>query len=602
MPSAEITGWGKALPPSVLSNADLEKIVDTDDEWIMSRSGIKERRISHVPATDMAEVAARRAMAAAGIEADDVDLIVNATCTPESIIPASASYVQAKLGATNAGAMDVNANCSGFIYGYVTVDSMVRSGAVKTAVLIGVERMSWVVDYTDRGTCILFGDGAGAVVVQASENETGIVSSHLGVDGTMADILCVPNDGTIEPGSATSATKIHMDGSDVFRRAVTEMADASELVVKKAGWDLDEIDLLVPHQANRRIIDATARRLKLDTDRVFLNVHAYGNTSSATIPIALTEAIEAGRVPPNANLVFAAFGGGLTWAAAAVKFGARVHPLGEAGVELPGTDQTVWDLLQPNFEYYGRLERSMSRVVLVTGASRGIGRSVALDLAGRGHAVAINYASRADAADEVVSMISDAGGTAASFAADVSKADDVTRLFAEVETMFGRPEILVNNAGITEDDLLLRLDEEKWDRVMDVNLKSAFFCSKAALKGMLRARWGRIVSVSSVAGVHGNAGQTNYAASKAGLIGFSKSLAKEVGSRGITVNVVAPGFIETDLTDGLHDDIADKIRSSTSLGRLGQPGEISSAVGYLSSDEASYITGQVLLVDGGLAL
>ena len=186
---AEITGWGKALPPAVLSNADLEKIVDTNDEWITSRSGIKERRISHVPATDMAEIAARRAMDVAGIDASDVDLIVNATCTPESIIPASASYVQAKLGASKAGAMDVNANCSGFIYGYVTVDSMVRSGAVDTVLLIGVERMSWVVDYTDRGTCILFGDGAGAVVVQASETPTGIMASDLGVDGTMADIL-----------------------------------------------------------------------------------------------------------------------------------------------------------------------------------------------------------------------------------------------------------------------------------------------------------------------------------------------------------------------------------------------------------------------------
>ena len=355
---AEITGWGKALPPAVLSNADLEHLVDTNDEWITSRSGIKERRISHVPATAMAELAARRAIAAAGLEMDQIDLIVNATCTPESIIPASASLVQGRLGATNAGAMDINANCSGFIYGYVPVDAMVRSGAINTAVLIGVERMSWIIDYTDRGTCILFGDGAGAVVIQASEAETGIVSSHLGVDGTMADKLCVPNDGTIQPGSATSDTKMRMSGSDVFRRAVTEMADASEKVVKAAGWDLDEIDLLVPHQANRRIIDATARRLKLDSNKVFLNVHAYGNTSAATIPIALTEALEAGRVPPNANLVFAAFGGGLTWAAAAVKFGSRVEPISTIDDELPPNDKTVWELLQPNFDYYGRLEHA----------------------------------------------------------------------------------------------------------------------------------------------------------------------------------------------------------------------------------------------------
>lgn len=353
---AEITGWGKALPPLVLSNADLETIVSTNDEWITRRSGIKERRISHVPATDMAVIAARRAIAAAGIEVEDIGLIVNATCTPESIIPASASYVQAKLGATNAGAMDLNANCSGFIYGYVTADAIVKSGAIDTVLLIGVERMSWVVDYTDRGTCILFGDGAGAVVVQVSETKAGILASDLGVDGTAAEILCVPNDGTIEPGSASAATKIVINGSEVFRRAVIAMADSSASVVARAGWGVDDIDLLVPHQANQRIIDATARRLKLDSSRVFLNIHAYGNTSAATIPIALTEAIEQGRVRPHANLVFAAFGGGLTWAAAAVRFGGRVEPVKESDAKFGATDATVWDLLQPNFDYYGRLE------------------------------------------------------------------------------------------------------------------------------------------------------------------------------------------------------------------------------------------------------
>ena len=352
---AEITGWGKALPPTVLSNADLELIVNTSDDWIMTRTGIKERRISHVAATDMAELAARRAVAAAGIDIEAVDLIVNATCTPESIIPASASYVQAKLGAVNAGAMDLNANCSGFVYGYVTVDSLVRSGVADTVVLVGVERLSWVMDYTDRGTCILFGDGAGAVVIQATDLETGVLGSQLGVDGTMADILCVPNDGTVQPGSAGPETRIVMEGSDVFRRAVTAMADASESVVRQAGWKLDDIDLLVPHQANQRIIDATSRRLKLEASKVFLNIHAYGNTSAATIPIALTEAIESRRVPPRANLVFAAFGGGLTWAAAAVKFGHRVEPLGEVEDELPESDQSVWELLQPNFDYFGRL-------------------------------------------------------------------------------------------------------------------------------------------------------------------------------------------------------------------------------------------------------
>ena len=351
---AEITGWGKALPPTVLSNADLERMVDTSDEWITTRSGIKERRISHVAATDMAEVAARRAAAGAGIEMSEIDLVVVATCSPESVIPASASYLQAKLGAENAGGMDLNANCSGFVYGYVTADSLIRSGAVDTVLLAGVERLSWVTDYSDRGTCILFGDGAGAVIVQSSDAPAGVMGSELGVDGTMADILCVPNDGTIRPGSAGPESKIVMSGSDVFRQAVTAMAQASESVVRQAGWELDDIDLLVPHQANQRIIDATARRLRLEPAKVFLNIHAYGNTSAATIPIALTEALQAGRVPPRANLVFAAFGGGLTWAAAAVRFGERVTPLADSEASLPGTDLTVWDLLEPNFEHFGR--------------------------------------------------------------------------------------------------------------------------------------------------------------------------------------------------------------------------------------------------------
>lgn len=244
----------------------------------------------------------------------------------------------------------------------------------------------------------------------------------------------------------------------------------------------------------------------------------------------------------------------------------------------------------------------MSRLALVTGGSRGIGRAIALELSAQGNTVAVNYASRSDAAEEVVAEIGDMGGTAAAFQADVSKRDEVERLFSKVEEAFGRPEILINNAGITADDLLLRLDEDAWDRVMDVNLKSAYLCSKTALRGMLRARWGRVISIGSVAGVHGNAGQSNYAASKAGLIGFSKSLAKEVGSRGITVNVVAPGFIETDLTEALGETVVEMVRAGTSLRRLGRPEEISSAVGYLASDQASYITGQVLLVDGGLAL
>ena len=244
----------------------------------------------------------------------------------------------------------------------------------------------------------------------------------------------------------------------------------------------------------------------------------------------------------------------------------------------------------------------MRRTALITGGSRGIGRAVCLELARRGRRVAVNFARNADAARRVVEEVAAGGGEAASFAADVSDPDAVRKMFAGVEKKWGPVEILVNNAGMTADNLLLRMGEDDWRRVLEVNLTSAFLCSKAALRGMVRARWGRIVCVSSAAGVAGNPGQANYAASKAGLIGFSKSLAKEVGSRGITVNVVAPGFIATDMTARLGEGAEETIRSGTSLGRIGQPEEAAVAVGFLTSEEASYVTGQVLRVDGGLAV
>lgn len=244
----------------------------------------------------------------------------------------------------------------------------------------------------------------------------------------------------------------------------------------------------------------------------------------------------------------------------------------------------------------------MSRVALVTGGSRGIGRAIAEHLGATGHRVAVNYHSSPGAAEDVVAAITAGGGEAVAVGADVADPDAITAMVAEVAERLGPVDVLVNNAGITRDGLVMRMGIEDWDDVLATNLRSAFLCTKAALRGMLRAKWGRIVNIASVSGIAGNPGQANYAAAKAGLIGFTKSVAKEVGSRGITVNAVAPGFIDTDMTADLGDAVREAAIPQITLGRFGTPQEIASAVGYLASDTASYVTGQVIVVDGGMVI
>lgn len=244
----------------------------------------------------------------------------------------------------------------------------------------------------------------------------------------------------------------------------------------------------------------------------------------------------------------------------------------------------------------------MSRIALVTGASRGIGRAIAMRLAMDGAHVAVNYSSNASAAEDVVAAVKTAGGRAFAVRANVGETDEVDAMFGTINEELGPVEILVNNAGITRDDLLLRMGVDAWDEVLRTNLRSVYLCSKAALRPMVKARWGRIISISSVSGIAGNPGQTNYSASKAGMIGFTKSLAKEVASRSITANVVAPGFIETDLTGELSESVKDAVLPAIAMGRFGTTDEIASLVSYLASDEASYITGQTIAVDGGISL
>ncbi|HSM01129.1 MAG TPA: beta-ketoacyl-ACP synthase III [Acidimicrobiia bacterium] len=355
MPNAIITGWGKCVPPAVLTNSDLETVTDTSDEWITTRTGIKERRISHVEVSDMSAVAARRALAAAGLEATDIDFIVMATCSPDRLIPSAGTMVQAKIGATNAAAMDLNAACSGFLFGLATAHQMIETGSMRRVLLIGAEKLSYWLDFTNRATSVLFGDGAGAVVLEAvDDGDAGLLAFELGSDGTAGDLLCVPGTGTEGNPLETVAPSILMEGQDVFRRAVTAMGDSSARVIEKAGVALEDVDLLIPHQANVRIIDATARRLSLDPAQVYVNIASYGNTSAATIPIALAEALEEGRIAAGSTIVFAAFGGGFTWAAAVYRWGSRTTPLGASDAELPPSDATALELLQPNIELHGK--------------------------------------------------------------------------------------------------------------------------------------------------------------------------------------------------------------------------------------------------------
>ena len=318
---ATIVGTGMYVPERVLTNADLERVVDTSDEWILERTGIRERRISapEEASSDLAVIAARRALAMARVEADEVDQIVVATTTPDRYLPSCACTVQAKLGAKNAAAYDMFAACSGFIYGLGIARGAIGTGLAQTVLVIGVEQLSRIVDYTDRNTCVLFGDGAGAAVLRPCAPDQGILSVSIHSDGVLGDLLEIPAGGSLRPASIETVAErghfIKMKGKELFKVAVRGMEESLRKALDRAGLAPTDLDLIVPHQANQRIIDATRERLAVPPEKMVLNIDRYGNTSSASIPISLDELVRAGRLEPGTRVGFVAFGGGATWGA-----------------------------------------------------------------------------------------------------------------------------------------------------------------------------------------------------------------------------------------------------------------------------------------------
>lgn len=325
-PLVEIVATGRYLPERVLTNADLEKMVDTTDAWILERTGIRERRIAgpDMGAADMGARAAQVAMERAGVHPGEVDVIVVSTATPDRLLPATACDMQAILGATNAAAYDISAACSGFIYALQIAEGHIAAGRAEIALVVSTEKMSGIVDWTDRKTCVLFGDGAGAAVVRKAQNGRGVLSTFIRSDGTLAELLWRPAGGVKIPMDIAVLDErshlVKMAGREVFKSAVRSMAEAADQALMKAGLTGEDIDLLVPHQANVRIIESTAKYAGIPMDKVYINIERYGNMSSATVPIALDEAVEKGRLKPGAHVLMVAFGAGFTWASSVVRW------------------------------------------------------------------------------------------------------------------------------------------------------------------------------------------------------------------------------------------------------------------------------------------
>lgn len=322
---SRIIGVGMYAPPKILTNDDLEKMVDTNDEWIMTRTGIRERHIAGpgVATSDLCLEASLRALSDAGISPSELDIVLVGTCTPDMPVPSTACFLQKKLGADRAFATDLNSACSGFIYSLSVADALIRAGRGKKGLVVGAEILSSITNYKDRGTCIIFGDGAGAAVLTDCEDGAGVLSCHLHSDGNLWELIYAPGGGTLNPvDPATSKERtnyLHMAGNETFKHAVTKMTEVCVEALEKNGAKIADVDLFIPHQANQRIISAVGKRLGVPDNKVFVNLERYGNTSAASIPIALAEAKEKGRWKNGDLVLLAAFGAGLTWGSALLR-------------------------------------------------------------------------------------------------------------------------------------------------------------------------------------------------------------------------------------------------------------------------------------------
>jgi 3-oxoacyl-[acyl-carrier-protein] synthase-3 len=324
--TVSIIGTGSYVPEKILTNDDLSKIVDTSDEWITTRTGIKERRVAAKgeQTSDMATKAALKAMEQAGIVAGDIDLILVATATPDMLFPATACFVQKKIGAKKAACLDISAACAGFLFGVEIAQQFITSHTYDIVLVIGAEKLTSITNWTDRNTCVLFGDGAGAAILKHRGSAHGVISTHIGSDGDYADILFMPGGGSRCPITKENADQhlatIHMTGKDVYKQAVTAMLSASRKALEKAGLTIDDISCVIPHQANLRIIEAIADRLKIPLEKFFVNLDKYGNTSAAAVAMALDEANRTGRIKPGDYILMVVFGGGLTWASTIIEW------------------------------------------------------------------------------------------------------------------------------------------------------------------------------------------------------------------------------------------------------------------------------------------